>query len=248
LDLPREHTIREHSHRILNPLTPQKLATLGRALQLREGTSLLDLASGKGEMLCTWARDHGITGTGADISTVFTRAARARAEEVGVAGRVSFVHTDASTFVAPEPVDVAACIGATWIGGGTTGTIHLLERSLRPGGMLLIGEVYWRLDPPDEATVRGCHVGDKGDVSSLPGLVELFRGQGWDLVEMMLADQDSWDRYVAAHWFNIRTWLDANPDDDMTDRMRAELSSDPLRYTRYQRDHLGWGVFALVRR
>jgi SAM-dependent methyltransferase len=111
LDLPRSHTIRESSHRLLNPLTPEKLAVIGQALHLRAGTSVLDLASGKGEMLCTWARDHEITGTGVDISTVFTDAARARADELGVGDRLAFVHADASAFVASEPVDLAALHG-----------------------------------------------------------------------------------------------------------------------------------------
>jgi SAM-dependent methyltransferase len=248
VDLPRSFTIRESNHRILNPFTPEKLATLGQALRLRAGMSLLDLACGKGEMLCTWARDHGISGTGVDISTFFSRAARERADALGVGDRVAFIHGDASTFVASEPVDLAACIGATWIGGGTAGTIKLLERSLRPGGIVLIGEVYWRLDPPDEETVRACFVESKDEVRDLPGLVEVFHDRGWDLVEMVLADQDSWDRYAAAHWLNIRTWLDANPDDELAGEMRAELARDPLRYTRYEREYLGWGVFALMKR
>jgi len=92
---------------------------------------LLDLCCGKGELLSTWAAEHGITGTGVDISTVFLAAARDRAAELGVADRVSFVHADASTYVAEEPVDVAACIGATWIGDGAAGTVALLERSCR---------------------------------------------------------------------------------------------------------------------
>jgi hypothetical protein len=139
-------------------------------------------------------------------------------------------------------------MGASWIGGGTIGTIRLLERSLRPGGVLLIGEVFWRMDPPDEETVRGCFVNNKDDVRSLPGLIEALQDHGWDLVEMVLADQDSWDRYAAAHWFNIRTWLDANPDDELASQMRAELTTDPLRYSRYEREYLGWGVFALMKR
>jgi hypothetical protein len=32
---------------------------------------------------------------------------------------------------------------------------------------------------------------------------------------MVLADQDSWDRYEAAQWLIIRRWLDANPDDEL---------------------------------
>ena len=41
---------------------------------------------------------------------------------------------------------------------------------------------------------------------------------------MVLADQDSWDRYVAAQWFNIREWLDANPGDEMAAQLREELT------------------------
>lgn len=135
MDLPRHHTIREGDQRIVNPCTADKLATLGRAVRLRPGDTLLDLASGRGELLCTWSRDHHISGTGVDISTVAVEMSRRRADELGVAGRVTFVYGDASGYVADQPVDVAVCIGATWIGDGVNGTVKLLERSPRPGGL-----------------------------------------------------------------------------------------------------------------
>ena len=198
MDLPRTFTIREASHRIHNPLTSDKLATLGRAVGPAPGTAVLDLACGSGEMLCTWARDHGVTGTGVDISTVFLGAARARAAELGVADRVGFVHGDASGYVAAKPAGIAACVGATWIGGGWAGTVDLLRRSLAPGGMMLIGEPYWRREPPDQATVKGCHATSRDEWRALPELLEGFGEAGCDVVEMVLADQDSWDRYAAA--------------------------------------------------
>ena len=55
MDLPRTFTIRESSHRILDPFTSAKLATLGHALALEPGMRILDLACGKGELICTWA-------------------------------------------------------------------------------------------------------------------------------------------------------------------------------------------------
>ena len=55
MELPRSFLIRESSHRILDPFTPEKLATLGAALHMTPGTRLLDLCCGKGELLCTWA-------------------------------------------------------------------------------------------------------------------------------------------------------------------------------------------------
>ena len=248
MDLPRIFTIRESNHRIHNPFTPGKLAALGQALRLAPDTRVLDLASGSGEMLCTWARDHRITGTGVDISTVFTGQARARATELGVADRVSFVHDDASGYVADEPVDLVACVGATWIGGGVTGTVELLGNSLRPGGLMLVGEPYWRREVPDQETARACLAQGVEDFLLLPELVERFGDLGYDVVEMVLADQDSWDRYQAAQWLNLRRWLDDNPDDELAATVRAELTTEPVRYTRYQREYLGWGVFALMAR
>lgn len=248
MELPRIFAIRERDHRIHNPFSDEKLAILGRALRLRPGTSFLDLACGSGEMLCTWSRGHGITGTGVDIATPFLEMARRRAAELGVAGTVTFVHGDAAGYVADPPVDVAACIGATWIGNGVAGTLALLERSVRPGGLLLVGEPYWRMEPPDEETVRGCSATTKDDFRDLPGLVAHFGELGFDLVEMVLADEDSWDRYVAAQWFTVRDWLDTNPDDELAPQLRAELDEAPLRHVRYTRPYLGWGVFALRRR
>ena len=134
MDIPRIFNITESAHRIHNPITPEKLATLGAALRLESGARVLDLGSGSGEMLCTWARDHGIIGIGVDMSQLFSEQAKLRAEELGVADQVKFIHGDAAGFVSDEKVDVAACVGATWIGGGVAGTIELLARSLRTEG------------------------------------------------------------------------------------------------------------------
>lgn len=247
MDIPRIFTIRESGHRIHNPFTPEKLATLGQALHLEPGAKALDLASGSGEMLCTWARDHALTGTGVDLCALFTEQARARAVELGVADRVNFVHADAADYVT-DPVDLAACVGATWIGGGVAGTVKLLARSLRPNGLMLIGEPYWRRNPPDLQTAQACEATSMDDFLSLPQLLAQFSDLGYDTVEMVLADQDSWDRYQAAQWLTMRTWLDKHPDDDMASQVRAELQAEPALYAEYTREYVGWGVFALRRR
>ncbi len=248
MDIPRIFNVSESAHRIHNPFTPEKLATLGAALRLEPGTRVLDLASGSGEMLCTWARDHGISGAGIDMSRLFSEQARLRAGELGVADRVEFIHGDAAGYVADEKVDVAACIGATWIGGGVAGTIELLVKSLRTGGIILIGEPYWRQLPPTEDVARGCDAGSISDFLSLPELLASFGKRGYDVVEMVLADQDSWDRYEAAKWLTMRRWLDTNAGDDFAKEVRAELTSAPERYAAYTREYLGWGVFALMSR
>ncbi len=248
MNIPRIFNITERAHRIHFPFTPEKLATLGAALRLERGTRVLDLGSGSGEMLCTWARDYGIIGIGIDMSQLFTEQAKRRAEELGVADQVKFIHGDATGYVADEKVDVAACIGATWIGGGVAGTIKLLAQNLRTGGIILIGEPYWRKLPPTEDVAKGCLANSISDFLILPELLAFFGHLGYDVVEMVLADQDSWDRYEAAKWLTMRQWLEANPDDELAKDIRDKLTSEPVRYVTYTREYLGWGVFSLIQR
>jgi len=248
MDIPRIFTITESAHRIHNPITPEKLAALGAALRLEAGAQVLDLGSGSGEMLCTWARDHGVGGVGVDMSQLFTEQAKLRAQELGVADKVTFIHGDAAGFVSNEKVNVAACVGATWIGGGVAGTVKLLSRSLRAGGIILIGEPYWRQLPPTEEVAKGCLANSISDFLILPELLASFGRLGCDVVEMVLADQDGWDRYEAAKWLTMRRWLEANPDDELAKAVRTQLTTEPERYAAYTREYLGWGVFALMPR
>ncbi|MGW7519110.1 SAM-dependent methyltransferase [Streptomyces sp. NPDC054796] len=243
----RHHEIAEAGHRILNPFTDEKLALLAEAVGPREGQRHLDLACGKGELLARWARDHGTGGVGVDVSKVFLEAARARAQELGVADRLEFERGDAGAYEAgPGAYDLVSCLGATWIGGGLAGTLDLLRRALRPGGTVLVGDVFWRAEPSEEACeALGL---ERDDYASLAGTNERFEAAGLELTGMVLADEESWDRYVATQWRTITDWLRAHPGHPDAPDMRDFLRQSRDSHLAYGRDLLGWGVFVLRER
>lgn len=243
----RFHEIAEARHRILNPFTHEKLMLLGEICRLRPEMRLLDLACGKGELLSQWSAEHGISGVGVDISKVFLKAARARSAELNITERITFVERDAADYLAQndEPFDVVSCIGATWIGGGLTGTLELMKPVLRDrNSLLLVGEPFWHERPPADAySQMGVERDEFVTLSDTLGRIESC---GFELVEMVMADRNSWDRYVSAQWLTVRGWLDGHAADPASDALRDWNAQSRRNYLAFQRRYLGWGVFVLM--
>lgn len=241
----RFHEISESRHRILNPISESKLMLLGEICDLRPGMTVLDLACGKGEMLCRWAQAFSIRGVGVDISATFLDAANERANELLVYDNVDFIQGNAAEFPQPgHDFDVVSCLGATWIGGGLLGTLELMKLALRDtNSLVIVGEPYWIDLPPDEAYIE---LGIKPDeFTTLDGMLDRFAYAGFHLVEMVLADGDNWDRYAAAQWMTVYDWLRDNPDDPQAQSLYEWIVQDQRAYLRYSRRYLGWGAFVL---
>jgi SAM-dependent methyltransferase len=242
----RYHEISESSHRIMNPFSAEKLLLLGSICRAGKGTRILDLACGKGEMLCLFAKEYMVSGVGIDLHEPFLTAARERASELKVERAVTFIQGDAGD--PPDlgqPFDVVSCIGATWIAGGLSGTIALMRRLVVAGGWLLVGEVYWSAPPP--VRLRHKHEAGQGFVD-LPGTLDRFEEAGVDLVEMVLASSDDWDRYEASQWLNVSDWLAANHDDAEAPEVLEERNISRRDYLADERGCMGWGVFVLRER
>ncbi len=238
----RHHEIAEARHRILNPLVEAQLRLLGQIARARPGIRVLDLACGKGELLCRWGEWFGSAGVGVDLSTEFCAAARARVAELRVADRVEIVEGDAAAYRAePGGFDIACCIGATWIGGGLAGTVELLRPALRPGGLLLVGEPFWNETPPEECVAAHGFAWD--EFTSLEGTFDRLDYAGLELVEMVAATPETWDRYEASQWLTVTDWLAANPGDSDHDAMVRFRDDSRRTYLRWGRRYLGWAVF-----
>lgn len=242
----RFHEISERDNRILNPFSDEQLMLLGELCRIEAGQRQLDLCCGKGEMPCRWAERFGLTGIGVDISGVFLKAAAARAEELGVADKITFVRENAATYAFQAGAyDIVSCIGATWIGGGLAGTLEIMRPALRSrGSLLLVGEPYWVDDPP-QAAYDAMGDGERRLFATLPGTLARFEQAGFELIEMVLANGDGWDRYAAPQWRAVSDWLRANSTDPEVDTIRKLHEQSRRGHLAYARRYLGWGVFVL---
>jgi hypothetical protein len=222
---------------------------LGKICDVSAETELLDLACGKRELLCQWAARHGATGTGVDVSEVFVEDARERSTELDIADQVTFERTDATEYpVETHDVDVASCIGASWIGGGLVGTLDLLNRATRDdSSLLVVGESFWIEKPPHEA-VQALADGDEDQFTLLPDLLDRAQQAGYEPVEMIRASVDGWDRYVAKQWKTVDRHLRNNPDDPDRKALYQWIDDNRSAYLEYGRQYLGWGAFVFRKR
>lgn len=249
VDALRYHEISESTHWLMNPLALARAELLGEICRVGATDTVLDLACGKGAFLTRLAERFGAKGVGVDIHPPFLEVARARATERGVEASLRFVQGDAGD---PACVggrfEIVSCLGATWIGGGLSGTLRLMLGWLSPGGWLLVGEPYWA-DAPSSAS-RSRHLGgDQGEgFADLPGTLERFEALDLDLVEMVLSTREDWDRYSASQWLNVSDWLVNNPDDPDADEVRRIRDESRRGYLAEDRRCLGWGVFVLRQR
>jgi SAM-dependent methyltransferase len=241
----RYHEISEASHRIMNPLSHEKVMLLGEVCGLGPGTTMLDLACGKGEMLCVYAERFGTSGTGIDVYPPFLADAARRAGELGVTALVRFIEGDAAESGAvPGRFDVVSCIGATWIGGGLAGTLRIMSERLAPRGWMLVGEPFWADGTAEQVKQRHGPVETFTDLAGTLARIETAR---LDLVEMVLASADDWDRYAASQWLNVSRWLADNPGDPEAAAVRQLRDQSRREYLTTDRGVLGWGVFVLRR-
>lgn len=237
--IPRYFVVAESAHELQNPISEQKLLALGAQLRLGPGTTVLDVASGRGGPAVLLARTFGCSIEGIEISPDFHAVAVERARSAGVEELVQIRLADAGEVeLASERYDVALCLGASFVYGGFVPTLDTLAAAVRRGGHVVVGEPYWRRLPlPADYADRDY------PCTTLEGTVDIVEAGGLAAVRVLASSEDDWDRYETLHWDAVEQWLADNPDDPDAPDIRARYEGDRRTYLRYGREYLGWAIF-----
>ena len=234
--------IAERDMELVNPTSAEKVLAVGRVLGLDAASRVLDFGSGYAEMLALWAEAFGIAGDGVELRPLACERARRKLAERGLAGRVQIHCQSAADYAfTPYSYDVATCLGASFVWGGYGPTMRHLLTAIRPGGKIVIGEPYWRTSavPTDYARAEAT-------VHTEYELLQLTRQVGLDLVTVVRASHDDWDRYESGNWVGLARWLAENRVHPERAQVLDHLRSSQDEYTRWAREYFGWAMFVLT--
>jgi SAM-dependent methyltransferase len=224
-------------------MSVEKFEELIALLRLRPGARVLEIATGKGEFIIRLAEQYGIEGIGVDLSPYCVLDTKAKQKERIPDAQLQFLEMDGADYEPEEPesFDLVACIGASWIYGGHRGTLKALNGMAARGSWIVVGEPYWRQEPPaeylkairDERSAYGTHYEN------------IMVGQefGLEMVYALVSNQDDWDRYEGLQWYAAQQWASEHPNDPDVGEVLKRVRENKEAYLRWGRETLGWAIY-----
>jgi len=242
LDHTKFTTIAHRDHILCNPLVPDKVERVLELFDLPPGSRVLDIGCGKAEMLMRLIELFGCHSVGVDTNAAFLAEARARSFDRGVTAQLELVEQKAAEYPgAKNSFDAALCIGATHAYDGLASTLEALKGWVKPGGLVLVGEGYWRRKP-DAGYLKA--IGAKlKDYTEHAGNVEAGIAAQLTYLYATVSSEDDFDDYEGLYNRAVESHCLENPDDPDVDAMRIRIRAWRDSYLRWGRDTLGFGLY-----
>jgi len=234
-----EATHRDHLY--CNPISGDGIEELEQVLALQPGMRVLDIACGHAEMLVGFVERYGVTGVGVDLSPYASRRAREKIAARVPHADVTLVEGRGEEYAPDAPFDVVCCVGASWIWNGAVGTLRALKAFAKPGGLLVVGEPYWRQAPAPEYLAAEELTADQ--FPSLADYMAFARGIGLEPLWMRGATEREWDRYEMDQCASLDRFARENPDHpDLAEIWEKHWAAKDT-YLRWGRDTLGFALW-----
>ncbi len=193
-----------HGIDIMNPLSSEQLDRVVDAVASETPVSVLDVGCGHAEFIVRLATRVGVTGDVLDLSPwQIDRAAR-RLAKAGLDGVTPWL-ADGADFAPKQPADLTVLLGASWIWGGFGGTLDALVDRTRPGGTIVLGDLFLR-----DATRREVAEDTYGPLLTLDDQADALRNAALEIVAEVRTGAEDWRRYDGETAAGVRNWLEAH--------------------------------------
>jgi SAM-dependent methyltransferase len=238
-------TIAHGDHLFANPVSAAKIDQVLGLLDLQPGAQVLDVGCGNAELLLRLIERFDVVGVGVDPNAAALDEARRRAAGRVPSQRLQLHQQPIAEFDAQEGAYAAGlCVGSTHAYGDYLGTLAALKRLVAPGGLLVIGEGYWKQTPdPEYLMLLGAAPGDLTDHATnvtravAAGLIPLYS---------VVSNDDEWDHYEGLYCRAIERYIAAHADDADSAEFSAYIRRWYAGYLRWGRATLGFGLYVFA--
>lgn len=242
LSRERFSTIGHTGISLWNPVSVAVVDDWIGALALGPDAGVLDIGCGRAELLLRIIERHACTGVGVDSSAMAIDLGRQElARRLPQADcELRCVDFDPAEFT-PGSLDLGCCVGASHAVGNYARVLEVLNQLVRPGGLILVGEGYWRQEP--DSGYLDFLQSSPDELLSHQGNIELATGMSLQLEREYESTPIDWARYEDGYAANLYSFLAANADDPDADAIRERIDRWRSAYQRWGKDTLGFGLY-----
>ena len=219
------------------PLSAAKADQLIAILGLAENSRVFDAGCGTGEFLIRAVDASGGIGLGIDLDQKSIDLAQENASQRIDRGTCEFRLGDMQNPAIDDlKFDVAICIGSTHAFGigaqAYPNALSALSKFLRPGGLMLIGEGYWKQPPAAEyLQFLGEPAGVYRDHAENIAFAE---ARGFLPVYAAVSSDDEWDQFEWSHYYRAVQRAEACVD-------ASDIAKGLERSIAWRNGYLNWG-------
>ncbi|HLN64990.1 MAG TPA: class I SAM-dependent methyltransferase [Symbiobacteriaceae bacterium] len=248
MDRNRFSNIAHQNHVFRNPLNPGKLLRLAGMARLQPAERVLDIGAGTCELLICLTEAYAVQGTAVELDEGALALARQAAAVRIAPERLTLLHDDAAHAVSQFEADSFAlglCIGSTHALGGLASTLQELQRCVRPGGQILVGEGYWKQPPcADYLEALGAQESDL-----LTHAANVATGEQLGLIPLWASttSDDEWDEYEWLYSSTVERYCQEHPEDPDRPAMLTRIRTWRSTYLQWGRQTLGFGLYLFQR-
>jgi SAM-dependent methyltransferase len=212
---------------IMNPIPAAKLDEVVELLELPARGRVVDLGCGKGDLLARIATRYDVDAVGID------RDAKLLAE---VPPGINVIVADIETWSRGRAAfDLVASVGSP-------ARLSSLASLVRPGGLVLDGQGYWRRQPSPE--YLDALDADRGELADYAGTVARGIELGLAPVYAVSTSVDDFDRYEWSWSLNGERYAAQHPEEAGVGEFLEWIRAGRRRYVDLGgRDALGFGLF-----
>ncbi len=234
-------------HKFYNPISEAKVERILNSVNLKPLDKVIDIGSGKCEILIRLIEKYNIFGTGIELYKGFVNEAHQNASQRIDSKSLILVNEDAKEFLSnntyTQQYDMGICVGSTHVLGGFESTIKELKKCVKNGGYIVVGECYWKAKPSYEYL---CALdSDESELNTHYGNIKTAEGLGLISLWSTVASEDDWDEYECLYSMSIENYCNDHTEDEDCQEMLQKIRNWRNAYFSMGRDTLGFGLYLL---